>query len=144
MTTIYAGTATVDQTTVPHEAGNPLFTRALPAVTDADRKAAFQDRLDHFVALSQAIIVTHTRANFPNLTPGELEVDPGRRYVRIWCKAHGSRSAWAFVDKTNGDILKPASWRAPAKHARGNIFDANPVANTGAYGPHYIRGPIVG
>jgi len=23
----------------------------------------------------------------------------------------------------NGDVLKSASWRAPAKHARGNIFD---------------------
>lgn len=30
-------------------------------------------------------------------------------------------SAFAFIDLTNGDIFKPASWKAPAKHARGNI-----------------------
>lgn len=27
----------------------------------------------------------------------------------------------AFVDKLTGDIYKPASWRGPAKHVRGNI-----------------------
>ena len=31
-------------------------------------------------------------------------------------------SAHCFVDMTNGDVLKAASWKAPAKHARGNIF----------------------
>jgi len=50
------------------------------------------------------------------------------------------RSAWAFVDKTTGDILKPASWAAPAKHARGNIFDqAGGMAHIGPYGPNYLR-----
>ena len=27
----------------------------------------------------------------------------------------------AFVDKKTGDIFKPASYKAPAKHARGNV-----------------------
>ena len=49
------------------------------------------------------------------------------------------RSAWAFIDSTNGDVLKPASWKAPAKHARGNIFAENPVANVSPYGPAYLR-----
>jgi hypothetical protein len=26
-----------------------------------------------------------------------------------------------FIDKATGDILKPASYKVPAKHARGNI-----------------------
>lgn len=30
----------------------------------------------------------------------------------------------AFVDKQTGDIFKPASFNAPAKHSRGNVLSA--------------------
>lgn len=43
---------------------------------------------------------------------------PGTRYTKL---KTSRGSAFAFVDMTNGDILKAASWKAPAKHARGNI-----------------------
>ena len=37
-------------------------------------------------------------------------------------------------------VLLPASWKAPAKHARGNIFDDdNGLRTMGPYGPGYIR-----
>lgn len=49
-----------------------------------------------------------------------------------------SRSAWAFIDKTNGDILKPASWSAPAKHARANIYNKDTWGNVTSYGPKYL------
>jgi hypothetical protein len=40
----------------------------------------------------------------------------------------------------NGDVLKAASWRAPAKHARGNIFDEyDGLRNMNEYGPAYLR-----
>jgi hypothetical protein len=50
-----------------------------------------------------------------------------------------SKSAWAFVDKENGDIYKPATYSAPAKHARGNIFDKNTWKTISAFGPAYMR-----
>jgi len=31
---------------------------------------------------------------------------------------------YAFIDRTTGDVFKAASWSAPAKGARGNLFDA--------------------
>lgn len=38
-----------------------------------------------------------------------------------------------------GDVMKPASYKAPAKHARGNIFDAkNGLGSMGQYGPAYL------
>jgi hypothetical protein len=53
-----------------------------------------------------------------------FSVDPnGKRYARIVSTGYGARSVHCFVDLINGDILKAASWRAPAKHARGNIWD---------------------
>ena len=30
---------------------------------------------------------------------------------------------WCFVDAATGDVYKPASWKAPAKHVRYNLFD---------------------
>lgn len=50
------------------------------------------------------------------------------------------RSAHTFVDTTNGDVLKPASWKTPAKHARGNILDEhNGLRYMSSYGPAYLR-----
>lgn len=59
-----------------------------------------------------------------------------RKYARIM----RDDSAHCFVDLTNGDVLKPASWKTPAKHARGNIFDAaNGLGSMGVFGPAYLR-----
>jgi len=73
---------------------------------------------------------------------GKLVPQPGRRYIRIVKRQHGQEhgSAWAFIDTTNGDVLKPASYKAPAKHARGNIFNNdNGLGCMGKYGVAYLR-----
>lgn len=68
-----------------------------------------------------------------------LDVKFGRRYIKVM---KGTR-IWAFVDRTNGDVLKPATWKAPAKHARGNIFDAaNGLWDVSLYGPAYLDGML--
>jgi hypothetical protein len=65
-----------------------------------------------------------------------FRLDEGNRYFKV---IRGS-SVHCFVDKTNGDVLKPASWKVPAKHARGNILDANNgLRYMGEYGPAYLR-----
>lgn len=46
----------------------------------------------------------------------------------------------SFIDKLTGDVLKPASYKAPSKQARGNIFDAsNGLARVNHFGPEYLR-----
>ena len=74
---------------------------------------------------------------FPNLPKELMKIDTGRKYIRI---LRGS-SCWGFIDRSNGNILKAASYKHPAKkHARGNIFDAsNGMATVTVYGPAYIR-----
>tara|TARA_Y100001938_G_C8088446_1_gene433536 strand:+ start:46 stop:450 length:405 start_codon:yes stop_codon:yes gene_type:complete len=72
-----------------------------------------------------------------------LSIHKGRRYDKI-VKADmhrpdsPSHSVYAFVDKTNGNILKPATWKAPAKHPRGNIYEDDCMQFMGAYGPAYM------
>lgn len=67
-------------------------------------------------------------------------VNFGRRYARIVSYNGVQRHAYGFVNLENGDVLKSASWKTPAKHARGNIFnDDNGAGAIGPYGVNYLR-----
>ena len=72
-----------------------------------------------------------------------LKINSGRKFDKVIEK----NRVWGFVAKTDGilkgipyfkgDVFKAASWRAPAKHVRGSIFDTN----TDWYswtGPNYL------
>ena len=101
----------------------------------------FATALQTFVNAAQTMIDKYMAETFPNLDVEKLTVEPGRRYVRI-VKSSGphSRYVYCFVDVTNGDILKAASWKAPAKHARGNIFNLTKVTDSvSPYGANYMR-----
>ena len=74
--------------------------------------------------------------NFPNNPKEKITCSEGSRYIRVM----RGGSAHAFIDRINGDVLKPASWKTPAKGARGNIFDSsNGMSRMGHYGPEYNR-----
>lgn len=101
----------------------------------------FAPALSAFVALAQAKI----DAGFAGLASYHptLSIDPrGRRYARIVRTDgnKGSRSVHCFVDRTNGNVLKAAGWKGPAKHARGNIFNADGGSSgVSQYGGTYLR-----
>jgi hypothetical protein len=104
----------------------------------------FETALASWLEKAQEVINENYRKNFPRLNVPQLVLERGRRYIRVvrHLEVNGQRvdhSAHAFID-SNGDVLKPASYKAPAKHARGNIFDdANGMRYVSAYGPAYIR-----
>jgi hypothetical protein len=92
-----------------------------------------------FISFYQAVekmIVSFYTKEFSNVPAPVIEYTNGRRYIKII----RDRSVYAFVDKTNGNILKPASWSSPAKHARGNIFnEENGMNCCGPYSIDYLR-----
>lgn len=47
----------------------------------------------------------------------------GKRYWKLNVKSWGQTSVHCFVEKSTGDIFKAATYKAPAKGARGNIFN---------------------
>lgn len=99
-------------------------------------------RLDRWLWSAQDLINKNYATNFNNLTPSMLEMSDGRRYIRVDVindGGRGQRSVFAFIDKNTGDILKPAGYKAPAKHARGNLFDTEGgLGKLTPYGPAYI------
>lgn len=78
-----------------------------------------------------------TNATWPRERGWTLEYGP--RYVRV-VRADPQRSVHCFVERSTGNVLKAAGWKAPAKHARGNIYDAqNGLGSMNAFGPAYLR-----
>jgi hypothetical protein len=75
---------------------------------------------------------------FANSTREPHAFQRGPKYARIVCVEDGKPSSvFCFVDLANGNILKAASWKTPAKHPRGNI--ANGSADVTPYGAQYLR-----
>jgi hypothetical protein len=72
----------------------------------------------------------------------DLVMEVGNKFLRFW----DGTACWGFISRVDGDLkgapikkgdlLKCASWKAPAKHARGNILDG--TARYGVYGPEYL------
>ena len=72
----------------------------------------------------------------------DLTIEVGNKFIRLW----DGTSCWGFISRVDGDLkgspikkgdlLKCASWKSPAKHARGNIIDG--TARYGVYGPEYL------
>ena len=73
-------------------------------------------------------------------TTVKLTAEPGRKYIKVVDESHESRSVYCFIDQ-KGNIYKPASWKAPAKHVRGSVFDPDYSWGRalGPYGVAYLR-----
>ena len=55
----------------------------------------------------------------------EYYLESGRKYYKLIHKDGISRSVHCFIDKSNGDVYKSASWKSPAKGVRYNLLDDN-------------------
>jgi hypothetical protein len=83
----------------------------------------------------------YVKADMPNQWK-ELTVEIGNKFIRLW----DGTMCWGFISRVDGDLkgspikkgdlLKAATWKAPAKHARGNIIDGS--ARYGVYSPEYL------
>lgn len=110
---------------------------------DNDRSIALQDVLDGLNAKIEA----DGKANYPVLWKDHryqtlIVEHVGQKYIKIITVGGNgtSRSVYCFLDYA-GRIYKAASWKAPAKWARGSIFDPDFGWGTalGPYGAAYLR-----
>jgi len=113
---------TTNQKAIDYLEANPIVKNFLVKV-NAERKEYYE------------------KADMPNQYQ-ELTVEIGNKFIRLW----QGTGCWGFISRVDGDLkgslikkgdlLKAATWKAPAKHARGNIIDG--TARYGVYGPEYL------
>jgi len=95
-----------------------------------------QEKITSFVQGCERILDEEWERQGYTHTKEAFSVTYGKRYAKV---IRGT-SVHCFIDLANGDVLKPASWKAPAKRGRGNIFDAhNGLAHMSWTGPAYLR-----
>ena len=102
-------------------------------------------RVDHavkeYVIYVQKNLDDYHSKHFPTLGHPVLTVENGMRFARIVKSDEGShRSVFGFVDRNTGDILKAASWKAPAAIPRGNVLDKTTWERSHSpWGVAYVR-----
>ena len=87
--------------------------------------------------------VAELNAKFPKTEPYKdcFIYTTGKRFYKI-CRSRDGvtpNSSYAFIDKTNGDLYRSASWAAPANYVRGNINDASGLDACDEYGVKYLK-----
>ena len=102
---------------------------------------AILKRLEEYVNRLDELRVAYYEGRYDHVEPEEMRVELGRKYAKVW----KGNSIHTFVNLINGDILKAASYKAPAPNGvRGNIFDADCGMHcVGPYGALYVNGPNV-
>ena len=82
-------------------------------------------------------------SKYPKIQSHDIEYGftVGKKFYKVYTHITGkNKSVYCFVDKSNGDIYKAASWSAPANYVRGNINDEASVDNACTkYGITYLR-----
>jgi len=94
-----------------------------------------QDAFEMYIKKLKKRIREYYLKNYPMLDIPEVHYKKGRK----WWAVREENHAHSFVDMETGDIFKPATYRAPAKHARGNIL--SPYWGMEALNPndYYVR-----
>jgi len=94
---------------------------------NTEASPCFESALTAFVAAAQAKVDAHLGDN--PVIGRKLEIIEGQKYVRVVAKdvhngevVRESGSAYCFVEKATGNVLKAASYKAPAKGIRSNIY----------------------
>jgi len=107
------------------------------------------EALEDFRATAEGIKRDHfARSGYTFAVPTVEITKGGKRYIKLVTGENdpttGERrpggSVHSFVEVATGDIFKAASYKAPAKHARGNIYRGNGAeALTDVGGVRYLK-----
>ena len=93
---------------------------------------------------------TYSKEQLVKIVSGTANLDrfryyEGKRYLKVVRETFDEfqgRNKWrdttvhAFVDKETGEVYKPASWKAPAKHVRFNL--SNDLDRQNLHDPNFV------
>lgn len=112
--------------------GNKQMAHLLVPVTDG--------KLDDFMDAVQEMKTSIFKKSYlPDFCNPIMTVTKGKKNAKI-IVSDPHTSVFCFIDLSTGNILKAAGWKAPAKHARGNIHTpTHGVEFLGEHGAAYLR-----
>ena len=100
--------------------------------------AEFAEALENFRATAEAVVREHFARNdytfaVPNVEIFRARKGGNRRYIKLvrtesdpeTGEKRGQTMVHSFVEIATGSIFKPATFKAPAKHARGCIYTSD-------------------
>ena len=92
-------------------------------VAQQDAKNTIQLNVRKYTLMLCDALELDFKSRYPNSDPYKFSIESGRKYHKIVMETESqSQSVHAFVDKKTGEVYKPASWKAPAKHVRYNLL----------------------
>ena len=91
---------------------------------------------------------TYSKDQLAKIVSGTAKLDKfryyqGKKYLKVVREEYDERNdRWrdttvhAFVDRETGEVYKPASWKAPAKHVRFNL--SNDLDRQNLHDPNFV------
>ena len=70
---------------------------------------------------TQEMLDKHYKTNYPMLTIPTASFSVGKKYARMSVGNTSQRSVLFFINMETGNVLKPSSWKAPAKYSEGRL-----------------------
>lgn len=88
-----------------------------------DNQTVILERINQLIQALHTNYYDGYEARDPRDNALDHEIQMGKKYIKLIQINWGSRSIHAFIDKTTGEVYKPASFKAPAKHVRYKLLD---------------------
>ena len=93
-------------------------------VEQQDARKTIESNIEKYsLMLCDALLDNFKSRNNGRDSGYKFYIESGRKYHKLIMETGGnSRSVHAFINKKTGEVYKPASFKAPAKHVRFNLL----------------------
>jgi len=108
----------------------------LNKLNETDDSQDFESALQKFIDKLNAEF-KKANVDFPKFKDGyykDVEIKKGKVYVKVLRIGISSESVYCFIEIATGKIYKPATFNAPAKGARGDIYKPETYKNLDVHG----------
>lgn len=119
------------------ETGDAEFDKLVVAFLDKCQRITDRQRDEWYPNTTRTMIKANLTPKYVKVVREDMDGNSGSVHCFI---ARGDSTTRGLGLVRKGDVLKPASYKVPAKGARGNLFDENGgTGRMGPYGPGYNR-----
>ncbi len=123
------------------DASNTPYEYVRAAAQPTATPEGYDEALESFLTGVEKIIHHHAKVlGYKDMESNKVIHESGIKYDKVFRKDATSKNIYCFIERSTGNILKPATFKVPAKGARGNLFDeTNGLKRMSTFGPEYNK-----